>query len=267
MNTTSSEDPYDTAVEQLEFMGLSSYAAQTFVALASLGTGTARDVSEVSSVPRSRVYDAVDELQDRGLVDVQQSSPKEFWAISSETATRTFENDFQRRATVLQESLESMELETRPSMQGGVWTVDGEVAVTERVIDFIRSAEEEIVFMTVQELLTEELLDELAAAAEDGISIQLGGVSGDVQDRLEAEIPSATMFESLWMWSDTSAGRLMLVDREKTLVSVLVNGPDATYTDPRSETAIWGQGTSNSLVVVLRAIFTWRLESDANPDG
>jgi hypothetical protein len=69
------------------------------------------------------------------------------------------------------------------------------------------------------------------------------------------------MFESLWVWSDTAAGRLMMVDEKKTLVSALVNGADAGPSEPRSETAIWGDGDTNSLVVVLKAIFTWRLET------
>jgi len=42
-------------------------------------------------------------------------------------------------------------------------------------------------------------------------------------------------------------------------VSVLVDGDDPTLIDLRSETAIWGSGETNSLVVVLKAIFTWRL--------
>ena len=69
------------------------------------------------------------------------------------------------------------------------------------------------------------------------------------------------MFESLWLWSDTAAGRLMMVDGQKTLVSALVNGSDASPSDPRSETAIWGEGDTNSLVVVLKAIFAWRLDT------
>ena len=61
------------------------------------------------------------------------------------------------------------------------------------------------------------------------------------------------------VWTDTSAGRLMMVDGRKTLVSVLVNGADTSPSDPRSETAIWSEGETNSLVVVLKAVFTWRL--------
>ncbi|GAB6861849.1 TrmB family transcriptional regulator [Haloplanus litoreus] len=262
MNSDPTEDPETAAIEQLERFGLSTYAARTFVALAGLGTGTARDVSQVSEVPRTRVYDAIDELHDRGLVDILQSSPKRFWAISGETASRTFEHELQHRTDVLRTALRELEPIERRAEQRGVWTVDGQMAVTQRVLEFFSSADDEIVYMTVEDLLTDELIDGLSEAANRGVSIKLGGVSTDVQERIQDEIPGATMFESLWVWSDTSAGRLMMVDGRKTLVSALVNGLDADPTDPRSETAIWGEGETNSLVVVLRAIFTWRLDAD-----
>ncbi|WP_255196533.1 TrmB family transcriptional regulator [Halorarius litoreus] len=264
MTNDPTEDPQSVAIQQLERFGLSAYAARTFVALASLGTGTARDVSRVSEVPRTRVYDAIDELHDRGLVDVLQSSPKQFWAISAETASRKFEHELQNRTELLRTSLRELEPIERRAEQGGVWTVDGQTAITERVLEFFASAEEEIVYMTVEDLLTEDLIEGLGEAAARGVSIKLAGVSTDVQERIQDDIPGATMFESLWVWSDTSAGRLMMVDGRKTLVSALVNGADASPSDPRSETAIWGEGDANSLVVVLKAIFTWRLDAE-NP--
>jgi len=262
MTTDPSDEPRSAAVEQLEQFGLSAYAARTFVALVSLGTGTAKDVSGVSDVPRTRVYDAIDELHGRGLVDVQQSSPKEFWAISTDTAARKFERETDHRLSILTTALNALEPVRRSEEQRGVWTVDGQATVTDRVVEFVEGADDEIVYMTVEELLTEEIVDALHDAAERGVTISLGGVSADVQERIETEIPGAELFESLWVWSDTPAGRLMMVDGRQTLVSVLVNGHDAPPTDPRSETAIWGTGETNSLVVVLKAIFTWRLEND-----
>jgi sugar-specific transcriptional regulator TrmB len=260
------DDPRSAAIDQLEQFGLSAYAARTFVALVSLGTGTAKDVSGVSDVPRTRVYDAIDELHDFGLVDIQQSSPKEFWAISAETTTRKFEQEMDHRLSTLTTALDELEPVRRSEEQRGVWTVDGQATVTDRVIEFVDDADDEIVYMTVEELLTEEVVDALRDAARRGVTISLGGVSADVQDRIRAQIPGAELFESLWVWSDTPAGRLMLFDGRQTLVSVLVNGTDTDPTDPRSETAIWGSGETNSLVVVLKAIFTWRLD-DVDPPG
>lgn len=260
MSDTTIDDPQSVAITQLEHFGLSTYAARTFVALTSLGSGTARDVSHVSEVPRTRVYDAIDELHDHGLVDVQLSSPKKFWAISAETASRSFERDFQHRTATLGRALDELEPVERQTEQGDVWTVKGEDATTKRVLEFFATAEDEIVYMTVEELLSDELIEGLQEAAERGVSIMLGGVSDDVQERIRNDIPGATMFESLWIWSDTPAGRLLMVDRRKTLVSALVNGEHADPSDPRTETAIWGEGDLNSLVVVLKAIFTWQLD-------
>lgn len=259
MSTDPLDDPRSAAVEQLEQFGLSTYAAGTFVALVTLGTATAKDVSGVSDVPRTRVYDAIDELHELGLVDIQQSSPKEFWAISTETTSRKFEQEMDHRLSILSRALDELDPVDRSEQQHGVWTVDGQAAVTDRVIEFISGAEDKIVYMTVEDLLTEDVIDALRAAAERGVTVSLGGGSSDVQAQIQDEIPSAELFESLWVWSDTPAGRLMMVDGTQTLVSVLVNGNDAAPTDPRSETAIWGSGETNSLVVVLKAIFTWQL--------
>lgn len=260
MNSDTSNDARSVAITQLEQFGLSNYAARTYVALASLGLGTARDVSQVSEVPRTRVYDAIDELHERGLVDVQQSSPKQFWAISAETASRTFEHDLQHRAEILRTALGELEPVERRAEQRGVWTVNGQTAITGRVLEFFAAAEGEIVYMTVESLLSDDLIDGLIEAAERDVSIKLAGVSTDVQERIQDEIPGTTLFESMWIWSDTPAGRLMMVDGRKTLVSALVNGEEADPSDPRSETAIWGEGETNSLVVVLKAIFTWQLD-------
>ncbi|MDQ2054067.1 helix-turn-helix domain-containing protein [Halobellus sp. H-GB7] len=261
-----SGDPSDqarfTAVKQLKALGLSTYAARTFVALVSLGEGTAQDVSEVADVPRTRVYDAADELHDRGLVDVKQSSPQRYWAISTETAGRHFEQEYNHRVTVLTSALDELASATRSTEQQGVWTVTGRDTVTERVVDFISSADDEVVYMTVGELLTDEVAECLSTANDRGVSIRLAEMSQSVEARLEQDVPDAQLFESVWDWSDTPAGRLLMVDQNKTLVSVLVDGNGEHPPEPRDETAIWGAGQTNSLVVVLKALFTWQLNNN-----
>ncbi|WP_029601908.1 hypothetical protein [Halococcus hamelinensis] len=62
------------------------------------------------------------------------------------------------------------------------------------------------------------------------------------------------MFETLWDWEKVSAGSVLLTDEQTALVSVLL--PESGTSNGTEETAIWGSGEHNSLVVVLRAIFT-----------
>jgi len=260
MSNTSTGQARSTAVKQLKALGLSTYAARTFVALASLGEGTAQDVTEIADVPRTRVYDAADELRERGLVDVKQSKPRQYWAISTETAARHFKQEYTHRVTALTDALEELTPTERTHKQRGVWTVTGRETVTDRVVDFIATAESEVVYMTVEDLLNEDITQALSTASERGVSIRLAEMSDQTTTKFEQQVPSAQFFESLWDWSETPAGRLLMVDREKTLVSVLVKGNGDHPPEPRDETAIWGAGPTNSLVVVLKALFTWQLD-------
>lgn len=262
MPPDSLDQPRDLAIKQLESLGLSAYAARTFVALYSLGEGTARDVSDVSDVPRTRVYDAINELQGQGLVDVQQSTPKRFWAVSPETSGRHFEQSYKHRVNLMLEALDALDSTTRSEEQRGVWTLTGRETVAERVIDFVESATEEIAYMTVADLLTEEVIDSLRAASERGVSIKLATMERGAQADIRDEVPRAELFDSLWEWTDEPAGRLLMVDREKTLVSVLVMGGGEHPPEALDETAIWGTGETNSLVIVLRAMFTWQLDDE-----
>ena len=72
----------EQAVKLLQDLGLKEYEARSFVALSRRQQGTAKDISDSSSVPRTRVYDAVRVLKAQGLVETQQSNPKRFRAVS-----------------------------------------------------------------------------------------------------------------------------------------------------------------------------------------
>ncbi|MEF8889850.1 MAG: helix-turn-helix domain-containing protein [Haloferacaceae archaeon] len=254
--TPTLDHPREVAVDRLRALGLSAYAARTYVALVALSEGTATDVSETVDVPRTRVSDAAEELRERGLVDVRQSTPRRFRPVSTETTGRRFQREYADHVEALTAALDEVERETRPVEQSGVWTVTGRDAVVDRAVEFVDAADEEVVYTAAESLSTDAVTAALRAASERGVDVRLAEMSPASTRRVREAVPDATPFESLWDWSDTPAGRLLLVDERRTLVSVLVNG---SATDgPRDETAIWGSGPENGLVVVLRALFGWQ---------
>lgn len=244
------DDPRSDAIDRLRQLGLSAYAARAFVALVAIGEATATDVSRDSEVPRTRVYDAVDELAEWGLVDVRESSPKEFSAVSVETAGGTFERAWRRRTADLTAALAEVEPGARRTEQRGVWTVDGRDAVVDRVLAFVGDADEEVLYASVDDRLDGDVLSALRAAAERGVTVAVGGPE-PVRDRVRAEAPDVGTVPAPWIGNDLPAGRIALVDGTTTLVSAL-DDPDGTGA---AETAVWGVGAENGLVVVLRALF------------
>lgn len=260
---TSEQLEYECANLLKEF-GFSKYEAYTFVYLLRLGTGTAKDVAELGDVPRTRVYDAVDTLHEAGLVDIQHTSPKKFTPVSRESALRKFNLQRENAITELSELFDHLEPADPQPEEFGVWTVTDREAVTSRLLEFIDDAEDELIYMTVDDLLTDEHLDHLQAAEERGVDIYLAGLSEPVQAEIQEQVPSAELFETLWAWGDEGAGSLLITDKRTALVSVLV---DQDTTDGIHETGIWGTGERNSLVVVLRTIFTWRLDTLSAESG
>lgn len=248
------------ALGRLTDLGLTQYEAQTLINLLRLGTGTAQDITRVNDVPRTRVYEAADRLHEMGFIDIQHTTPRKFTVISKESIVRTLNVKRESTITELSEALEQLSPIQPQREQFGVWTVTGHEAVSARIDEFLADADEQIVYMTVDELLTDDHIEALQAAADRGVDISLAGISAAVEDRIREQVPSTTLFETLWEWEETPAGSLLITDEEMALVSVLVNGHAGD--EKIEETAIWGAGDRNSLVVVLRAIFTWRLDTD-----
>jgi len=112
-------------IERLDQLGLTNYEARTLIDLVRLGTGTAKDIQRIDGVPRTRVYDAVETLQELGLVDVQHTTPRKFTVISRESIIRRLNVDREETINDVAELLEELTPAEPQTEQMGVWTVTG----------------------------------------------------------------------------------------------------------------------------------------------
>ncbi|MFQ5648093.1 MAG: TrmB family transcriptional regulator [Candidatus Aenigmatarchaeota archaeon] len=77
-------------LDTLKSIGLNLYERKIFVALLAKGVATAAEVSEIASVPRSRSYDVLQSLAEKGFVMVQPSKPIKYVALEpAEALERT----------------------------------------------------------------------------------------------------------------------------------------------------------------------------------
>ncbi|MFC7216152.1 TrmB family transcriptional regulator, partial [Saliphagus sp. GCM10025334] len=167
------------AVSLLQDLGLKEYEARSFLALTQLSTGTAKEISAISEVPRTRVYDAVRVLESKGLVEVQHSNPQQFRAVSIEEATAILRQQYDARIDTLQSHLEALDLQPEnddSDRMQEVWTLSGHDGIEARTHNLLADAESEIVLLVVEEeLLTEALYDRLHDAVDRGVDVIIGG--------------------------------------------------------------------------------------------
>ena len=247
----------EQSTELLQQLGLKEYEAKCFVALTRLPRGTAKEISEISDVPRTRVYDAIRVLETKGLVEVQHSSPQQFRAVSVDEATETLRAEFSARADSLRESLDRVEpaaVEDHETTHE-VWALAGTEAVAARTVSMVEAADREVFLVLGRTAEPDEaLLGALRGAADRGVDVVVGTVEAPLRDRVLEAVPDAEAFVSGLEWlsggenDDVDIGRLVLVDRDTILMS-------SRHGEAGSgERAVFGTGFTNGLVVIVRRL-------------
>lgn len=249
-------------VESLMELGLSEYEARCFVALTQLSDGTAKEVSQVADVPQSRVYDVANRLYERGLVDVQESNPKRYYAVPVSVAVERIQQEFTGHLERATENLER--LESRQTEEEGVWEMATQQDVINRVVMHAENAADEIYLLVGTEaLLEDDVLDALTAAGERDVSVFVEVPTAAARERVREELPDAQVALSDLAFgplpgTSRRPGRLVMIDRETILMSAVTEGVVPTETD---ETGVWGSEGGRGLVVWLRELLASRLDA------
>lgn len=260
----------DEAIEGLQQLGLQEYEARCFVGLTRLSSGTAKKLSEITEVPRTRVYDAIRVLETKGLVEIHHSSPQQFRAVPLEEAMETLRDQYESRVKRVQTALDGIE-----NIESGdespvqeVWSINGAEAIQNRLTELVRNANEEIILVIGDKsVLTGEVADTLNQVDEE-IDVLIGTESEAIQREIEDAVPHRTTFTSGLDWiaelpdtqSEPGIGVMLLVDRSIILVSSIL--PDSG-----EEHAIYGRGFGNGFVVIARRIISRGLMRVRDPGG
>jgi len=255
------------AIEVLQQLGLKEYEARCFVGLSRLHAGTAKQLSEMTEVPRTRVYDAIQVLEARGLVEIQHSSPQQFRTVPLEEATETLRDQHETRVERLHDARATVEVvDPDESSVQQAWAMAGRDPIENRTNGLIEEADREVVLMLGDEsLLTEDLVATLDDVSNE-VDLLVGALTEPLEEQIRSAVPDAKTFLPGLEWlhgentteDDTAIGRLLLVDRSTILVSSIM--PDS-----KEEQAIFGEGFGNGLVVIARRLMARGLVTTRDP--
>ena len=227
------------AVGALERLGLSNYEARVFIALQKLGTGTAKEIHETAEVPRSQVYGAAESLEDHGLIELQQATPKRYRPVSLDAAERRLSERIDRERDQAFDYLDSVRRESNErESSDDVWTVRGRDPVSTRVAELAKRAESEMLFGAPDlKFVTDDIYDAVASRAEADVDVTVLSTSPEVRARFEDVAHVVAPPDGV----PRHGGRFLRVDDRAILLSVGTDG---------DETAIWTADTAIADVLV-----------------
>ena len=89
-------------IRKLRDFGMTEYQARVYLALLDLGTATASQIPPISRVPRTRIYATMQQLHEKGLVEIIPETPLKYKPVP-------FSKFLTKRASEMREKAENLE--------------------------------------------------------------------------------------------------------------------------------------------------------------
>ncbi|MFC7071900.1 TrmB family transcriptional regulator [Halovenus rubra] len=209
------------AISGLKELGLTTYEARVLVALQKLGSGTANEISSVVDVPRSQVYGAAGGLEERGLVETQQSTPTAYQPVPLEQARRHLIDQLAERGAETFNYLEQIQnTHDNEERSEAIWLINSEDAIVSRTSDLIEAADTRLLYVAESvAMLERELLDALVDAANRNVDVIIVSSDPDVLEAVPAKDSYSTFCVPEDREVEVDTARLLVADSRSVLLS------------------------------------------------
>lgn len=175
-------EKFSTVISQevyaaLKEYGLTDYETRAFIALITNGISSAKELSERTKIPYSRIYDVLVNLENIGWVAVISGRPMKYRAERPKNVARIarkqIEAKYERIEHALIEKLEPLYGNQKQVDSTPIWILDGEIH--NKITEMITNAKSEvnIFFKTPNEPFLESIFEALLKITEDKIPINL----------------------------------------------------------------------------------------------
>lgn len=246
------------ALDALKAIGLNKYERNLWVALLSRGSSTAGELSDISNVPRSRCYDVLEALADKGFIVVQPGKPLKYVAINPLEALERVKKKITENAIEMSSKISRLsksetmkELErlhkdnikmVQPEDLSG--SLKGRYAMMQQVESMLKKAKKSVNMMTTESGLV-ELNDQhanlLKKVSDAGVKVKIAAPisskTADVAKELSkyAEVRNIADVEHI----EKMLGRLFVVDGSELVLGLT----DDVKTHPTQDVAFWTQSS------------------------
>ncbi|WP_230375559.1 TrmB family transcriptional regulator [Methanolobus vulcani] len=224
----------DKLIEALQQLGLTSYEAKVLIALTQYGSGTAADIHALSGIPRSAVYGVITKLDDKGLIETQNTKPMRYKALPPEVLINRLKADYEKAIEFSGDQLENIyHAKDGDKEEGSVWNISGVKNVNDKINLMLESAGEEIVFASSYSSLYEvtkvypimdSIKDTVQKKIREGVQVKITGRDKEHVGEFVKEFPGAQVrVYGKVKKSSPLKGGILLVDNREILVITIKN--------------------------------------------
>jgi sugar-specific transcriptional regulator TrmB len=214
----------DIDLEILKEAGLTEYEAKSYTELLRYGTMQGSEVAQKSDVPKTRVYDALRSLSEKGLASKIQERPMKFSPIKPEKGLKPlYERKKNRIEHLKNEALESLnDIETigeHSPVQNKVDVVLGQKNMFSQIFERIEDTRDKITALIVGRVPSKKHKIELRKLVERGVDIKL--VITQYDSEVRKDYRSLSEIASIRYYDSKPDYAILVKDDETAMINVL----------------------------------------------
>ncbi len=205
----------------LQKLGLTNYAARTYIVITNFGPIDATRIAQEANIPRTKIYDVLARLEDYGWINGEQGRPRLFTAHDPRGIIEKRRSDLFTQVDSLVGELSLMYDQQLKKEMPRVWLIHGQHNITAKSLDMASQAKKSV--MMIGDLYFPEEVESLKSiilkAKKNFVNFRI--IAGDVIKTSEGEINLVEAFaevEPEMVVSGKPPIKYVIVDEKELLI-------------------------------------------------
>ena len=209
-------------LKALKIMGLTDYETRAYLALTSIISGTATELSLVSEVPRSKIYQVLKSLERKGFIEITKGKPLKFNVIPPREVFESSKKEIKACMANAEAELNVVYENHITRVPAPIWLIHGQEKLVKKEMEIISRAKESIFvmggFMFKGEPL--KLKESLEAALKKGVAASMITAPYCMVDGKPMNVQDELKFQGFEMKAlNIPHIKVVLRDRKEMLIS------------------------------------------------
>lgn len=206
----------ENMINSLKDLGLNRYEAQAYIGLTKIITGNADEIAKISDLPRSRIYDILNELEKKGFVEIKRERPLKYTAVEPEIIFKKEKEKLINNLNKTENQLEELYTNQVSEVQAPVWLIHSPEKIIKKEIELISKTKKTIT-LRIGFLLEEEGEQMLKAFNNIPRSVKIRVLSNPYCHVNNKRIDIIKIFEN------TNLDNLKVIPAELPLMKMLIS--------------------------------------------
>jgi sugar-specific transcriptional regulator TrmB len=138
-------DEFTELINALKELGLTEYEAKIYITLTRLNSGNVSEITRESDVPRPKIYETLNELEKKDLVEVQYGKPRRYRPTPPEVAVDKLAQKYHNARDLAVMGLKNLEKIETERPEEIIWTLRGGEQIINRMQTMLSRANSEVI--------------------------------------------------------------------------------------------------------------------------